>query len=411
MFYETNLTHRMNIKDPESFFFEMGPIRPPSEGRDLSLLIRATRNCPWNRCLFCRTYQGLKFGYRKVEELKKDINVAKALHDEIKSASWGFGLAGRVSNEVVKAILRGNPEIYGNGLDDLRLQNLTNVANWLNSGAKTVFLQDANTLIMRTPELIEVIKYLKETFPTLERATSYARSKTCAKKSLEELKGLHEAGLSRLHVGLESGYDEVLNFMQKGVTAEEHILGGKNVVASGISLSEYIMPGLGGKKWSEPHALESARVLSEINADFIRIRSLAIRKDSPLVEKERSGQFEQLSEDEVVDEIGLFIENLNCNSYVVSDQMVNLLFGVEGQLPRDKERMLKVIERYKAKSPLGKLEFRLKERLQSYLGVYGELDQELSQKVQEAVESIEKELPEAEVKTNQAISALKRGFV
>ena len=411
MFYQTNLAYRMNVKDPKSFFFEMGPIRPPSEGRDHSLLIRATRNCPWNRCLFCPTYKDVKFEYRKVEEIKKDIDVAKVLHDEMKAASWRFGLAGGVSNEVLRAILQGNPEIYGDDLDNLRFQNLINVANWLNSGAKTVFLQDANTLIMRTPELIEVIKYLKEASPTLERFTSYARSKTCAKKSLEDLKGLHEAGLSRLHVGFESGYAEVLEFMQKGVTAEEHISGGKKVVESGISLSEYVMPGLGGRKWSEAHALESAEALSEINPDFIRIRSLIVHKNSLLFEQEQSGQFEELSEDEIVDETRLFLENLNCNSYVVSDQMSNLLFDVEGQLPRDKEKIVKAIEGYEAKSPLEKLEFRLKHRLQSYLSVYGMLDQELSQKVQEALESIEKELPEAEVKTNQAILALKGKFV
>ncbi|PIV22449.1 MAG: hypothetical protein COS40_05850, partial [Deltaproteobacteria bacterium CG03_land_8_20_14_0_80_45_14] len=209
MIYQTNLVYQMNIMDPKNFFYEMGPIRPPSEGRDSSLLIRATRNCPWNKCEFCPTYKNVKFESRRAEEIKKDIYVVKKLSEEIKEASWRFAFAGKVNQEVVRAIFQGNPEIYQGDLNsELKLQNLMNVANWLASGAKTVFLQDANTLIMRTPELIEVIKSLKENFPTIERVTSYARAKTCAKKSLEELKGLHEAGLSRLHVGLESGYDE-----------------------------------------------------------------------------------------------------------------------------------------------------------------------------------------------------------
>jgi len=412
MIYQTNLVYQMNIMDPKNFFYEMGPIRPPSEGRDSSLLIRATRNCPWNKCEFCPTYKNVKFESRRAEEIKKDIYVVKKLSEEIKEASWRFAFAGKVNQEVVRAIFQGNPEIYQGDLNsELKLQNLMNVANWLASGAKTVFLQDANTLIMRTPELIEVIKSLKENFPTIERVTSYARAKTCAKKSLEELKGLHEAGLSRLHVGLESGYDEVLEYMNKGVTAEEHILGGKKVVESGISLSEYLMPGLGGRKWSEVHARESARVLNEIGPDFIRLRSLIVRRGSPLWEKRQSGDFEELSEDEVIDEIGVLIENLNCRSYVASDQMSNLLFELEGQLPEDKEKILKVVEKYRAKLPMEKLEFRLKHRLQSYLGVYGGLDPQLSEIVQEAQEAIQKELPEAGAKTNQALLALKERFV
>ena len=215
----------MNTGRPKNYSFELGPIRPPSEGQDHSLLIRATRNCPWNRCQFCNVYKGQRFVYRSVEEVKQDIDVAKTLSDELKAASWRIGYGGKVSNEVVTAMVQSNPEVYGRELVEpevlmARLHSLVSVANWLNFGARTVFLQDANSLIMRTPELVEVIRYLKETFPSIERVTSYARSKTTAKKSPEEFKELHEAGLSRLHVGLESGYDAVLEDMQKGVTAE-----------------------------------------------------------------------------------------------------------------------------------------------------------------------------------------------
>lgn len=256
-----------------------------------------------------------------------------------------------------------------------------------------------------------MIKYLKETFPTIERITSYARAKSCFKKTLPELKDLHRAGLSRLHIGLETGNDQALDFMQKGVNQEQHIIGGKKVVAAGISLSEYVMPGLGGKRWSEVHALDSARALSAINPDFIRLRSLIVRRNSLLYDKYQQEEFEPLSEDELVDEIALFIENLNCNSYVISDQMSNLLFEVEGQFPKDKERILREINQYRQKQPLEKLKFRLNRRLRSHLAVYGGISQELNQKVSEALESIENEAPEAESKTNQAILALKEGFV
>ena len=408
--------YRMNTGRSKNYSFELGPIRPPSEGQDHSLLIRATRNCPWNRCQFCNVYKGQRFVYRSVEEVSQDIGVAKTLSDELKSASWRIGYGGKVSNEVVTAMVQSNPEVYGRELVapevlTARLHSLVSVANWLNSGARTVFLQDANSLIMRTPELVEVIRYLKETFPSIERVTSYARSKTTAKKSPEEFKELHEAGLSRLHVGLESGYDEVLEDMQKGVTAEEHIKGGRRVVESGISLSEYVMPGLGGRRWSEPHALETARVLSQINPAFIRIRSLIVRRGTSLYDRLEAGEFEQLTEDEVVDEIGVFIENLDCDSYVASDQMSNLLWEIEGKLPEEKGAMLKAINEYKAMLPAERLNLRLERRLRSYLAVYGRLDQSVNEKVQEAFESVQKDSPDMGARVDEALSALKNGFV
>lgn len=405
-----NSDYKINIENLNKLFFEMGPIRPPSEGKDHSLLLRVVRNCPWNKCLFCSTYQEEKFGYRSVEQVKEDINVAKALYDGIKSDSGKVGLADRATNELMKEIVYRNPEIYGNG-EGLPLQNLFNMANWVASGGKTVFLQDADALIMRTPELVEIIEYIKKTFPTVKRITSYARSKTCKHKSLEGLQQLHQTGLSRLHVGLESGSNQVLSFMQKGVTREEHITGGKKVVASGISLSEYYMPGLGGRNWSKAHAVDSAKALSEIDADFIRMRSLIVRRDTQLHDVRDDGRFEPLSEDEMVNEIALFVENLNCHSYIVSDQMSNLLFEVEGQLPDKKGEILERISRYQQKPRMEKLEFRLNRRLQSYVAVHGSLNQHLHQRITEAMNAIQSESPEAEEKTNQTIVALKEGFV
>jgi hypothetical protein len=410
------LSYRMNLASLKGFAFEQGPIRPPSEGQDRSLLIRATRNCPWSRCEFCSAYKGQRFEYRSLPEVKQDIDIARALSGEIKSASWRLGYGGRISDEVVRAIVQGNPEVYGKRFVEpealaARLGSLVSVSNWLGSGARTAFLQDANSLIMRTPELAEVIRYLKETFPSIERVTSYGRSKTAAKRSRAELRELHEAGLSRLHIGLESGCDEVLKDMQKGVNAGEHITGGRKVVECGISLSEYVMPGLGGRKWSEKHARETASVLNQIDPDYIRIRSLAVRKDTPLSHKFQSGDFEPLTEDEVVAEIGLFIENLGCNSYVSSDQMSNLLWEIEGQLPGDKQAMLKAIDQYQAMLPQERLKFRLERRLRSYLAVYGGLDRGLGEKVQEAFGSIQKDSSDARASVDQAISALKDGFV
>ena len=178
------------------YSFEIGPIRPPSEAH--SLLIRATRNCPWNRCKFCHTYKGEKFQLRALEEIKRDIETAKAIQEMITEMAWKSEYGGNIKEAAVR-VLNTPPNAA-----------FHNVALWLYAGGESAFLQDANSLIMRTNELAEIIKYLKKTFPDIKRITSYARSKTAAKKNLDELVGLHEAGLSRLHIGLESGYDPLL---------------------------------------------------------------------------------------------------------------------------------------------------------------------------------------------------------
>lgn len=397
-------------------WFEIGPIRPPSEGRDHSLLIRATRNCPWNRCRFCNVYKGQRFQYRAVDEIRDDIEVARALAEELKTASWQLGLGGKMDRAVLNAVMNSNADqcvVDSPDRDVLELRSscLVNVANWLASGGQTVFLQDADTLIMRTPELVEVLKHLRVSFPSIMRVTSYARAKTLSRKSVDELGELQRAGLSRLHVGLESGADEVLGYMEKGVTPAEQIKAGRAVMKAGITLSEYVMPGLGGKKWSDRHALESARVLNQIDPDFIRLRSLAVRKGSPLYEQMSSGDFQIPTEDEMVAEIGVLIEGLDCRSRVTSDQMSNLLWEVEGQLPQDKQGMLATISRYLSMRPMERLRFCLERRRRSFFSIYGGLSPEVQELVQRATEAIESESPDAAERVGEAVVTMKQGFM
>lgn len=395
---------------------EMGPIRPPSEGRDASLLLRLTRNCPWNLCEFCPTYKKRRYSVRSVEEVKADIDFVRGLSEEIRSASWRLGHTGAVNEEVLAALVRGNPELYSTELNDgevvrCRLASLDNVAGWLMSGAKTVFLQDGNSPQMPTAGLLEILTYLRQAFPGIERITSYARSKTIARKTPGELCALREAGLARLHIGLESGCNEVLAEVKKGVTAEEHVLAGKKTKEAGITLSEYVMPGLGGKKWSEKHALESAFVLNEINPDFIRLRTLVPRPGTPLYERVQKGEFVPLSEDEIVEEIGLFVENLSCSAYLVSDQMCNLLWEVEGKLPEDKPKILKTIKKYLQRPLMERLQIQLQRRLSSYLGIYGRLEKRSAAAVDQALDAVRQEAPDAPEKVRQALDALKESFL
>ena len=350
--------------------YELGPVRPPSEA--YSLLIRVTRNCPWNRCRFCSIYKGQRFELRTAEEVMRDITTAAEIAADIKVMARRGGNGDNLA-EAAAAVVNSPPN------DSYR-----NVALWLYAGGRNAFLQDANTIIMRTPELAEVIRFMKSTFPSIDRITSYGRSKTALKKSLEELVELQEAGLTRLHIGLESGDDAVLAHMEKGVTAAEHIEAGKKVVASGISLSEYVLLGLGGKDGYRQNAVETARVLSAIKPDYIRIRTLSVNERIPLNDDIGCGLFSKPTDDEMVDELKVFIENMTGRANLVSDHIGNLLQEVEGKLPEDKDSLLAVIGRYQAMDEPARLHFRIGRRL----GVYTGLDDMDNPRRRQAVEGI-----------------------
>ncbi len=340
--------------------FEQGPIRPPNEA--YSLLIRVTRNCPWNRCAFCRTYKGERFSVRSVDEVKGDIGTVKEISKEIKATSWNVGLGGEVDASVLQTIF-DRPDLYN--------EAFRRVALWLYGGGKNVFLQDGDNLTMPTDDLAAIITFLKEVLPDVERITTYARSKTVYRIQLEKLKALREAGLSRVHIGLESGYDPLLAFMKKGVTAREHVEAGKKVKASGLELSEYVILGLGGKRMWKPHAIETAKTLNQIDPHFIRVRTLKVLKDMPLYGKIEANEFFLSSDDEIVREERLLIDELHgIESYFASDHILNLLEEVEGQLPGDKPKMIGVIDRYLALPEGERLNYRLGRRA----GVYRKLD-------------------------------------
>jgi len=311
----------------KEYSFEIGPIRPPSEGGSRSLLVRATRNCPWNLCKFCygTPYNREKFQLRSVEEIKRDIDIAKAIGELIKVIAKKLGGIDWAARLIDPYFIYNKDFMELDEKESKNFQSIANVFNWLHSGAKSAFLQDANSLIMRTDELIEVIRYLRQTFPSLERITSYARAKTLAQKTktLEELKELRKAGLSRLHVGLETGDDELLKYVNKGVTSEEHVLAGRKAKEAGFELSEYWMPSLGGKTMSEQHARNTARVLNAINPDFVRSRRFVPRKATPLFESWKKGDFQLLSPHEELREIGMMVENLDFTSRVCFDHFIN----------------------------------------------------------------------------------------
>jgi radical SAM superfamily enzyme YgiQ (UPF0313 family) len=281
--------------------YEQGVIRPPSEAN--SLLVRVTRNCPWNQCLFCPAYKGVKFSKRSVEEVKKDI-------DAMAEQYRGYG---RITS---------------------------------------VFLQDADSLILPTDDVVAILEYLREKFPKIDKITTYARARTLKRKSVEDLRRLKEAGLTTVHAGMESGAASVLQLINKGLTPEEIVTGGRHVMEAGLELSEYIMPGIGGKALSAEHARETAAVLNQIRPHFIRVRTFAMHPASPMQKMVREGTFVPMADDEIVGEIRLLVENLDeMHSYFSSnDFSLNLLMEVDGFLDEKKAAMLKLLDAFLALS-------------------------------------------------------------
>ena len=338
----------MAAEPAPKYDFEVGVYRPPSEGGSASLLLRITRNCPWNRCEFCAMYKTEKFELRSPAEVKGDIDQVADIGNRLKDISWKLGHGGNISREAAIELLNSEPELNYN-------QGFVMVYNWLQSGAKTAFLQDANSLIMKTDQLVEILQHLRKTFPTLNRVTSYARSKTIAQKKLEDLEAIREAGLDRVHIGLETGDDELLKKIRKGVTADGHIKGGKKAIAAGFQVSEYWMPGLGGTEMWQNHAINTARVLSEINPHYIRSRPFNPLPGTGMHEQMAAGRLHLLSADEQLTELKLMMENLDVTSKVCFDHAANywrnrrggLLFthSYEGyKFPEEKSRVLELID-------------------------------------------------------------------
>lgn len=303
--------------------YELPPFRPPTEA--YSLLIRATRNCSWNRCQFCRMYGDTKLEIRPVEEVKGDIRTMRQVADELSAWARQTG-----HGERVDLVARANGILW---LDE-------------RGEVKNVFIADSNSIIMKATELAEICRFIYETFPSVERVTSYGRAKTLAKKSLPDLELLRTAGLTRLHVGLETGDDELLAYVEKGATAAEMITGGRKALEAGFELSEYVMPGLGGRERWEQHARETARVLSEINPHFIRLRTLGLAPGMPLYDKMQRGEFTMQTLEGLLIEVRTLIEGLDVTSeFVVSDHSANYyMWGIDGTLPGDRGQMLAALD-------------------------------------------------------------------
>jgi radical SAM superfamily enzyme YgiQ (UPF0313 family) len=269
-----------------------GPVyRPPSEAD--SLLIQATVGCPHNQCTFCMIYKkGPAYRVRPVADICEDIDAARSEYGET---------------------------------------------------VKTLFFLSGNTIAMPTRDLAAICRHAGQRFPQLRRITVYGSSRYIVAKGLDDLQILREAGLRRIHVGLESGDDGVLQRVKKGTTADEQIRAGRLVRQAGIELSEYVILGLGGQARSAAHARRTAAALNAIAPDFVRLRTLVPKINTLLLHEIEKGRFQLLRPHAVLEETRLLLEGLACPTLLASDHYSNYL-NLAGRLPGDKERLLEEID-------------------------------------------------------------------
>lgn len=269
-----------------------GPIyRPPSEAR--SLLVQATVGCPHNRCTFCLVYKNIRFKVRPVKDIKEDLEDAARRYGE---------------------------------------------------GVRTLFFPAGNTIAMQTPALAEICRRARSLFPSLERITVYGSSQFIVQKGREGLRLLAEAGLRRVHVGWESGDDDILAHIKKGATRAVHAEASKLLREAGIELNAYVMIGIGGREGSEAHARHTAALVNETPPNVLRLRTFVPKVNTPLLEDVLAGRFAMLSPHQALAETAALLEGITAPVRVESDHYTNYV-NVSGNLPRDRDMMLNYLEK------------------------------------------------------------------
>lgn len=270
--------------------YEGAVYRPPSEAR--SLIIQVTIGCSHNKCTFCNMYKDKKFRVRNIEEIVQDL---------------------KESREYYRTV-------------------------------KRIFLADGNALVLKNEDLKKILLAIKELFPECERVGIYAAPNDILNKTVEELKQLNELGINIAYLGIESGSDEILRDTKKGVTSQQMIEAGKKIVSSGIELSVMIISGLGGKEKWKQHALQSAKVLNEINPQYAALLTLLINPGTEMHEKIQNGSMKLLDAKEVMIETKELITNLNLENCVFRSNHASNYVALGGVLPEDKNDLLRQLE-------------------------------------------------------------------
>ena len=301
-------------------------------------------------------YKGEAFHTRPVDEIKRDIDVMARYRDMILKHYKNGSYDTEALNKEFQTL-----SSYGARM------SYQMVFTWLTEGGrKAIFLQDANTMVLKADWLVDIVSYISEKFPELERITSYGRADTLAHISLEDMKRIRHAGLNRIHSGYESGSDKVLDLISKGATQEDEITGGRKVREAGIELSIYFMPGVGGRELSEANAIDTAKVINEVDPDFVRLRTFVLRTGSLMEELVHKGVYTECTDLEKLIEIKAMLEHIDpdkAHGKIASDHIINLLQDVEGYMDKDTPAMLEYINSYLALPELERKKFQLARRM------------------------------------------------
>lgn len=265
--------------------------RPPSEAR--SLIVQVTIGCAHNKCTFCTMYKDKQFRVRKKEEVLEDFQMAY--------------------------------DTYGDRIH-------------------RIFLADGDALIVRTPDLLDILNFIREKFPSTERVTSYGTPGDILRKSEEELKSLARAGLDMVYMGAESGDAVTLERINKGVTREEIIEAGQKLRRCGIRSSITLISGLGGRERKREHAVESAKLISAIKPDYVGFLTLMLDESTEIYRQIQAGEMELLTPEEVVEEMRLFLTNVDSQGTVFRANHASNYVILKGNLNEDIEEMLQRLD-------------------------------------------------------------------
>lgn len=271
--------------------YEGAVYRPPSEAN--SLIIQVTIGCSHNNCTYCSMFKDKKFKIRQLEDVFIDLESARKYYSRVEK----------------------------------------------------IFLADADAMVLKTETLVKILVKIHELFPECKRITSYTTAKDILRKPLEELIKLRELGLSMVYLGVESGSNQVLELVNKGITASEMIEAGKRIKDSGILLSATLISGLGGQKHWRKHALESARVISDMDPNYLGLLTLTVDPGTEMMNQVNNGDIIPLTPHEVMVENAMLIENLELSNCILRSNHVCNYVPLAGTLNKDKSRLLRELNR------------------------------------------------------------------
>lgn len=269
--------------------YEGRVFRPPSEA--YSLIVQVTVGCSHNKCTFCDMYKEKRFHLRKLEDVLEDFNIARRQYRYI----------------------------------------------------ERVFLADGDALIRKTEDLAAILKHIRKIIPECRRVTSYGSPKSILTKSPEDLALLHSLGLEMIYLGLESGNEQVLKHINKGVTVEDIVRAGQMVKDAGMKLSVTAISGLGGTEMWKEHAIDTAKAFSRMKPDYIGLLTLMFEGDVPLRRECEEGKFHLLTAPQVAKETLLLLEHIDSEGSVFRSNHASNYLTLKGTLNRDREAMCEQI--------------------------------------------------------------------